>query len=437
MTHHQTGPRDGTDANRLAESSGDNREPVGIERGPATGDSSEIDRVLGEAVAAVKREGRYRVFLSHERLRDRAPLIRTVVDGCEREIVNWCSNDYLNMSVSTIVRDAVAVALERYGAGAGGTRNISGTHRAIVELEALLADLHGKPTALVFGSGYAANEGALSTIPRLLPQCVVFSDEKNHASMIVGIKRSGAEVRVFRHNDLDDLERLLRTTSCRHRIIAFESVYSMDGDTSDVAGTVALAQRYGALTYLDEVHAVGLYGPRGSGVAARDGMQGSVDVIQGTLGKAYGLVGGYIAGSQNLVDAVRCHAPAFIFTTALPPIVAAGAGAAVRHLMSSSVERGRLHGNTAILRRRLTAAGLELMPATSHITCLMVGDASRCQALSDRLLRSGIYLPAINYPTVPVGTERLRVIASPAHAPHIEHLVRQTRQLWQSSGQAA
>jgi len=381
----------------------------------------------------LKGEGRYRVFATLTRAAGRFP--RAIWHGPlgPREVTVWCSNDYLGMGQHPEVVAAMQRTLEREGAGAGGTRNISGTNRLHVELERELAELHGKPAALIFTSGYVANWTALSTLAARLPGCIVLSDEKNHASMIEGIRHARAEKLVFRHNDAADLAAKLATLPReRPKLVAFESVYSMDGDIAPLAALVSAAKAGGALTYLDEVHAVGLYGPRGGGVAERDGLLGRFDVIQGTLGKAFGLVGGYIAGSRALVDFVRSNASGFIFTTALPPVIAAGALASVRHLKNSGSERALLRQHGQLLKRRLTERGLPLLPNDSHIAPVIVGCPRRCKALADRLLAEhGIYVQPINYPTVPRGSERLRLVATPLHGPdEIEALVAALDRLW-------
>ena len=370
-----------------------------------------------EAVGQVRAEGRYRVFAELSRRAGDFPHAVWHSPAGPRDIVIWCSNDYLGMGQHPLVIEAAAQALRDHGAGAGGTRNIAGTGRLHVELERELAGLHGKAAALVMTSGYVANEAALSTIAGLLPGCVLFSDAKNHASMIAGIRHSRAEKRIFRHNDLADLEaKLAAADRSAPKLVAFESVYSMDGDLGDIAGITALARRYGALTYLDEVHAVGLYGEHGGGIAEQQGLADRVDVIQGTLAKAYGGMGGYVAGPAAMIDAIRSAASGFIFTTALPPALAAGALAAVRHLKTSGAERARHQERAATVKRRLAAAGLPVMESATHIVPVLVGDPVRCKAACDELLaRHGIYIQPINYPTVTKGTERLRITPSPLH----------------------
>ncbi|MFY9246808.1 MAG: 5-aminolevulinate synthase [Roseicyclus sp.] len=396
-------------------------------------DKNRYDRFFSDELDALKQAGNYRFFADLERRRGRFPAARNRHAGGERDITVWCSNDYLGMGQHPDVLAAMHTAIDAMGAGAGGTRNISGTTHAHVALEAELADLHGKEAALVFTSGYVSNWASLGTLAARLPGCVVLSDAGNHASMIEGIRHSRAERVIWKHNDINDLEEKLKAIpEDRPKIVAFESVYSMDGDIAPIAAICDLAERYGAMTYLDEVHAVGLYGPRGGGIAEREGLMDRLDVIQGTLGKAYGVVGGYIAGSAVLIDFVRSFASGFIFTTALPPAVAAGAAAAVRHLKTSGAERAAHQARVAEVRAALDARAIPHLANDSHIIPVMVGDPVKCRWISDQLMeRHGIYIQPINYPTVPKGTERLRITPSPVHsAADIARLVGALGELW-------
>ena len=383
----------------------------------------DYDELFHSSVSALKREGRYRVFQEHRRIVGEFPLSVAVTEKGERTVTVWCSNDYLGMGQHPTVRAAMKEAVDAFGAGAGGTRNISGNHSPMVALERELAALHGKEAALVFGCGYLANLSTLATLGRILPDCVLVSDELNHASMIQGVRASRAEKRIFCHSDTRHLEEILRAIPrSRCKVVAFESVYSMDGDIAPIAEIVALCERYGALSYLDEVHAVGMYGASGAGVAERDGIGERIDLVQGTLAKAFGVVGGYVAGSAVMIDAIRSHANGFIFTSALPPAVANAALASVRHLRASTTERETLHANVARLRALLRKARIPLLDAPSHIVPVMVGDPARCKALCDLLIdEHAIYVQPINYPTVPRGTERLRLTVSPAHSEQMIH----------------
>ena len=389
---------------------------------------------LDSALQRLYDEGRYRTFIDIERRQGQFPkAIWRRADGEDREITVWCGNDYLGMGQHPAVLAAMHEALAATGAGSGGTRNISGTTIYHKRLEAELADLHGKEAALVFSSAYIANDATLSTLPRLFPGLIIYSDALNHASMIEGVRRNGGAKRVFRHNDMAHLRELLAADDpAAPKVIAFESLYSMDGDFGPMGEICDLASEYGALTYLDEVHAVGLYGPRGGGVAEQDGLMGRVDIINGTLAKAYGVFGGYIAASAKMVDAVRSYAPGFIFTTSLPPAVAAGAAASVAHLKTDHALRAAHQTQARILKMRLKGLGLPIVDHGSHIVPVHVGDPVHCKMLSDMLLENfGIYAQPINFPTVPRGTERLRFTPSPVHTPHdVNHLVQALDQLW-------
>ncbi|MEO8926818.1 MAG: 5-aminolevulinate synthase [Caulobacteraceae bacterium] len=371
-----------------------------------------------DAVEQVRGEGRYRVFADLKRHRGAFPFATwTPTEGAPREVIVWCSNDYLGQGQNPVILEAMHRAIDEAGSGSGGTRNISGTTHYHVELEAELADLHGKEAALLFTSGYVSNEATLATLQKILPGLIVFSDALNHASMIAGIRAGGGPRKIFRHNDLAHLEELLaQAPADAPKLVAFESVYSMDGDISDVGATAALARRYGALTYLDEVHAVGLYGTRGGGVSDRDGVAGEIDIIEGTLGKAFGVMGGYVAADASLIDAIRSHAGGFIFTTSLPPALTAGALASIRWLKAHNEVRITHQERAAALKARMAAAGLPVMDSVSHIVPVLVGDPVHCKLVSDMLLADhGIYVQPINYPTVPRGTERLRFTPTPFH----------------------
>ena len=390
-------------------------------------------RYFDEALHRLRSERRYRVFADLERDASRFPHATWHGPTGASDVVMWCSNDYLGMGCHPVVTRAMSQAASRYGAGAGGTRNISGNSHPVVALEAELADLHGKSAALVFTSGWISNLASISTIASLMPDCLILSDAWNHNSMIEGIRRSGCEKAIFAHNDLSHLESLLRDVDRdRPKLIVFESLYSMDGDIAPIGRVAELARKYGAMTYLDEVHAVGLYGPRGGGIAERDSVMDEIDIIEGTLAKGFGTLGGYIAGDQTVIDAVRSYAPSFIFTTALPPAIAVAAHAAVRHLKESSEERARHARQVARTKGALIAAGLPVMDNASHIVPLFIGHADLCKQTSDLLLqRHGIYIQPINYPTVARGTERLRITPTPFHEDHhIKDLTNALLEVW-------
>ncbi|MBZ8133767.1 5-aminolevulinate synthase [Afifella sp. IM 167] len=387
------------------------------------------------AIAALRNERRYRVFADLERQVGKFPRAIWRRHGEAEEVFIWCSNDYLAMGHHPKVVEAMREAAATMGAGAGGTRNISGTNRPLVELEAELCDLHGKEAALVFTSGFVSNEAAISTLARLLPDCLILSDQLNHASMIEGVKRAGGQKQIWRHNDLEHLEDLLKAAGDeRAKLIVFESVYSMDGDVAPIEQIADLADKYGAMTYIDEVHAVGMYGPRGAGICERDGVMDRIDVIEGTLAKAFGTLGGYITGREAVIDAIRSYAPGFIFTTALPPAIAAAACASIRHLKSSQAERDGQQRQAARAKEVLRRHGLPVMPSETHIVPVLVGDPEACKAASDRLLeKHHIYIQPINYPTVPRGTERLRITPTPAHDDQlIDALAEALVETWQA-----
>jgi 5-aminolevulinate synthase len=392
---------------------------------------------FADALARLRTERRYRVFADLERIAGRFPYAVWHSPEGARNVVIWCSNDYLGMGQHPKVVGAMVETATRMGTGAGGTRNIAGNNHPLVELERELADLHGKEAALVFTSGYVSNETGIATLARLMPNCLILSDAWNHNSMIEGVRQAHCEKQIFRHNDMGHLEKLLAAADpLRPKLILFESLYSMDGDVAPVQQICDLAVRYDAMTYIDEVHAVGMYGPRGGGIAEREKVMDRIDVIEGTLAKAFGCLGGYIAGSRTLIDAVRSYAPGFIFTTALPPSVCAAATAAIRHLKNSSLERERHQERAARTRALLAAAALPVMMSTTHIVPVFVGDPELCKQASDLLLADhGIYIQPLNYPTVPKGTERLRITPSPYHDDSlIDALAEALVDVWQRLG---
>lgn len=392
--------------------------------------ASQIDTALNR----LHEEGRYRTFIDIERRKGNFPYaVWTRPDGSEQDITVWCGNDYLGMGQNPVVLEAMHEAIDATGAGSGGTRNISGTTVFHKRLEAEIADLHNKEGALLFTSAYIANDATLSTLPRLFPGLIILSDALNHASMIEGIRHANCEKRIFRHNDVAHLREILESLDpAAPKVIAFESVYSMDGDFGPIGEICDLADEFGALTYIDEVHAVGLYGPRGGGVTERDNLIDRIDIVNGTLGKAYGVMGGYIAASAKMVDAIRSYAPGFIFTTSLPPAIAAGAAASIRFLKNDQSLRAQHQTQSAILKTRLKGLGLPVIDHGSHIVPVHVGDPVKCKMISDRLLSdSGIYVQPINFPTVPRGTERLRFTPSPVHGPkEMDQLVQALDGLW-------
>jgi 5-aminolevulinate synthase len=393
----------------------------------------DYERIFKSAIERLHDEGRYRVFIDILRCKGQFPNAHCFGGNGPKPITVWCSNDYLSMGQHPTVVEAMEQALQEVGAGSGGTRNISGNTHYHTELEAELADLHGKEGALLFTSGYVSNEAALSTLGKLLPGCVIFSDELNHASMIAGIKHSGCEKRVFRHNDVDHLEELLAAEDPEApKLIAFESVYSMDADIAPVATICDLADKYNALTYLDEVHAVGMYGAHGGGISDREGVARRLTIIEGTLGKAFGVMGGYIAADKTIIDCIRSYAPGFIFTTSLSPVLVAGALASVRHLKSSDQERRGQQESAAMLKAKFAAADLPAMPSVTHIVPLLVGCPIKTKQISDILLAEyGLYVQPINFPTVPRGTERLRFTPGPSHTPDMmDELVGALVEIW-------
>lgn len=394
----------------------------------------DYDRIFSDAIAGIKDEGRYRVFMDIERKNGDFPCATWHTEDGEKDIVVWCSNDYLGMGQHPDVISAMKDAIDKVGTGSGGTRNISGTHHYHVMLENELADLHGKEAGLLFTSGYISNEASISTIAKLLPGCIIYSDELNHASMINGVLGGKCEKRIFKHNSVEHLEELLKADDPKTpKVILFESVYSMDGDFAPIEEFCDLADKYNCMTYMDEVHAVGMYGPRGGGVAEAHGLMDRVDIIEGTLGKAFGLMGGYITANKNIVDCVRSFSAGFIFTTSLSPAIVAGALASVRHLKKSSAERVIHQERAATLKAKMREVNLPVMPSDSHIVPVLVGDPVICKQASDILLNDyGIYVQPINYPTVPRGSERLRFAPNPLHNDEmIDHLVRSLKDVWQ------
>jgi 5-aminolevulinate synthase len=396
----------------------------------------DYNQFFSAALGRIHDERRYRVFADLERIAGRFPHALWHSPQGARNIVIWCSNDYLGMGQHPKVVGAMVESATRAGTGAGGTRNIAGTHHPLVQLEHELADLHGKEAALLFTSGYVSNHTGIATIAQLIPNCLILSDALNHNSMIEGVRGSGCERKIFRHNDTAHLEELLRAAGGRPKLIVCESLYSMDGDVAPLAKICDLAEKYGAMTFVDEVHAVGMYGPRGGGIAERDGVMHRIDVLEGTLAKAFGCLGGYIAARTEIIDAVRSYAPGFIFTTALPPPICSAATAAIRHLKTSNWERERHQDRAARVKAILSAAGLPVMSSDTHIVPLFVGDPELCKQASDMLLEEhGIYIQPINYPTVAKGTERLRITPSPYHEDHlIDALAEALLQVWERLG---
>ena len=397
----------------------------------------DYSKFFSNALDRLHDERRYRVFADLERIAGRFPYATLHTPKGPRNVIIWCSNDYLGMGQHPKVVGAMVETATRIGTGAGGTRNIAGNHHPLVQLEQELADLHGKPAALVFTSGYVSNQTGISTLAKLIPNCLILSDALNHNSMIEGIRQSGCERVVFRHNDLAHLEELLRAAAPdRPKLIACESLYSMDGDVAPLSKICDLAERYDAMTYVDEVHAVGMYGPRGGGIAEREGVMHRIDVLEGTLAKAFGCLGGYIAGNSEIIDAVRSYAPGFIFTTSLPPAICSAATAAIRHLKSSTWERERHQERAARTKASLIAAGLPVMVSSTHIVPIFVGDPERCKQACDMLLHDhNIYIQPINYPTVAKGMERLRITPSPYHDDAlVDQLAEALLQVWERLG---